>query len=158
MSEKQASSDMEQSCTKRVEIWPSAFAGRSKSMNKSEIAETKLPCGCICDPDDPNGPVFWNPFSQHVRCHKCGAFYLVERAIAESQAWISVQETLPEEGRQVLVWMVDDNSKIGGDYEADVQLWEYNKGHPFFPRRKNARSGVTHWMPLPNPPKGNENV
>jgi hypothetical protein len=78
--------------------------------------------------------------------------------IAESQAWISVQETLPEEGRQVLVWMVDDNSKIGGDYEADVQLWEYNKGHPFFPRRKNARSGVTHWMPLPNPPKGNENV
>jgi hypothetical protein len=82
-----------------------------------------------------------------------------ERAIAESQAWwISVEEKLPASNGEYLT-----HSKLfhaQGHYPL-IRIYKYfrRKFHfctedmDWIPVRD-----VTHWMPLPNPPKGNENV
>jgi hypothetical protein len=64
--------------------------------------------------------------------------------------WISVEDRLPQENESVLVWMVDDNSAIGGERREYADVWEYWPGRPYF--QLNQGSGVTHWMPLPKPP------
>ena len=73
--------------------------------------------------------------------------------------WISIEDKLPEDGKEVLVW---------GKYyfEVPTQAFIYNgvwKGslevtdHMEQCDRDNSRltSGhrITHWMPLPEPPK-----
>ena len=57
--------------------------------------------------------------------------------------WISVKDRLPKEGEVVVVYI---KPKVGVGYaEVDIYLMgdfdEYSEG-------------VTHWMPLPEPPKG----
>jgi hypothetical protein len=58
--------------------------------------------------------------------------------------WISVNERLPKEGVRVLVWLKGDNSQYTSIDTDRLSL------------KKWVRWGslVTHWMPLPNPPKG----
>jgi hypothetical protein len=63
--------------------------------------------------------------------------------------WISVQERLPEEGEDVLIYTgfagVDHAWRDGPDfvlYRSD----SYNEALVF-------NEQVTHWMPLPEPPK-----
>lgn len=59
--------------------------------------------------------------------------------------WISVDEALPEEGERVLTY----NPKCGEgccvdiDYRFDKDFWE----------SQGVFSEITHWMPLPKPPK-----
>ena len=57
--------------------------------------------------------------------------------------WISVDERLPEEGVRVLVWLdIEDNyTNIDTDRILRVKWVRWN-------------SFVTHWMPLPEAPKG----
>lgn len=55
--------------------------------------------------------------------------------------WIPVSERLPGHGERVLAY----SPEMDGT-EADIQV---SKG--FMVRRK--RSDITHWMPLPQPPK-----
>ena len=58
--------------------------------------------------------------------------------------WISVEERLPNDGEEVLVW-VD-----GGI--LDVGIWsKRDKGWVDASSLQQA-FGVTHWMPLPEPP------
>ena len=59
---------------------------------------------------------------------------------AEMQGWISVDEKLPDEYTNVLV--VADGKVLF------CQMWVYGNGEKHF-----TLSGVTHWMPLPKPPK-----
>ena len=58
--------------------------------------------------------------------------------------WISVKDRLPESGKRVLA--CDDFGKIFfSKWLGGVGCWideKHNVGH------------VTHWMPLPEPPKG----
>ena len=57
------------------------------------------------------------------------------------QEWISVDDELPEDSANVLVChkngLVTTNAWLGAN-------WWF----------KNERNPITHWMPLPQPPKG----
>lgn len=63
--------------------------------------------------------------------------------------WVSVKDRLPEDFADVIVW-------LGGmlPSKTQVRFW-----HPKFKTWESAfgnsvpESGVTHWMPLPEPPK-----
>ena len=63
------------------------------------------------------------------------------------QEWIPVEERLPEDGIKVL-WV----KRLGGllmiaKYDKQRNVW--TDGHHY-----GGMKGVTHWMPLPEPPKG----
>jgi len=71
----------------------------------------------------------------------------IEVAIQALQAqaerrWIPVSERLPEDGRTILTYT------IGGNIE--VFLYDSSTYQPVW-------YGVTHWMPLPEPPKEDNN-
>ncbi len=57
--------------------------------------------------------------------------------------WISVKDRMPENGVRVLT-ACDDGI---------VRLGISKGGFPFVVNRAHQFSGVTHWMPLPEPPK-----
>lgn len=64
--------------------------------------------------------------------------------------WIPVEERLPEEGEQVIVWMPDcPHHPCGMDIGSCMTdswgvSWMVSGGRSAFP---------THWMPLPKPPE-----
>ena len=62
--------------------------------------------------------------------------------------WIPVTERLPEEGKFVLVYGdLYSNKHDGGVIAVSKRIdWNYWQG---FGRERN----ITHWMPLPEPPK-----
>lgn len=62
---------------------------------------------------------------------------------ASKSAWISVDERLPDKQAQYLI--VDDEGYM------EVALWARQFGWFSHVNRGNE---VTHWMPLPEPPKG----
>lgn len=57
------------------------------------------------------------------------------------QEWISVKDRLPEQGQAVIVYS-------GGVLKPTVFAYQFwNKNHESWAR-------ITHWMPLPDAPKG----
>ena len=60
--------------------------------------------------------------------------------------WISVKDRLPEEFTNVLVCDVHDDYVGKWEYKRNG-IWD-NEGFSFY------SSDITHWMPLPQPPKG----
>ena len=69
------------------------------------------------------------------------------------QEWISVDDRLPEEGEYVLCVLK------GFNYGGKIQVCKFVpadkfKDKPYFEHFRNGFPSVTHWMPLPNPPKG----
>lgn len=70
-------------------------------------------------------------------------------------SWISVKERLPEEGIEVLIFgkVLNDISKVLGvraRFRGDQEwkyTWESEDIHVY------KQDDVTHWMPLPEPPK-----
>ena len=68
------------------------------------------------------------------------------------QEWISVKDRLPENRDDVLVcrtwWNETRNPQIGW-YNDVAQEWQILDSDGYYPCGK-----VTHWMPLPQPPKG----
>lgn len=57
--------------------------------------------------------------------------------------WISVKERMPENLTAVLVWLLD----------AEVCAIAYTYSGVFHLDTKRTRQKITHWMPLPKPPK-----
>lgn len=69
------------------------------------------------------------------------------------QEWVSVEDRLPEEGEYVLCVLK------GFNYGGKIQVCKFVpadkfKDKPYFEHFRNGFPSVTHWMPLPEPPKG----
>ena len=63
--------------------------------------------------------------------------------------WISVAERLPEVNQRILVFYKEDGVNMGcfaGGHSFRVRLW----------KDQMLPDLVTHWMPLPDPPKNKE--
>lgn len=60
-----------------------------------------------------------------------------------NKGWIKVEDSLPRPKKRVLV-ACNHGSKVGiGSYRGDSEGWWLNIGV----------GKITHWMPLPEPPK-----
>jgi len=74
----------------------------------------------------------------------------------KNNGWISVKDRLPRQGKEVLVtW-----KRYNGVNDISIgQIFKVNKGDWYFTYCEMEGfnslddSQVTHWMPLPNPPK-----
>ena len=80
------------------------------------------------------------------------ADYLIAHGVTV-QEWISVTERLPEEGDYALCVLK------GFNYGGKIQVCKFVpadkfKDKPYFEHFRNGFPSVTHWMPLPQPPKG----
>ena len=86
---------------------------------------------------------------------KCCGFYadhLISNGVTV-QEWISVDDRFPEEGEYVLCVLK------GFHYGGKIQVCKFVpadkfKDKPYFEHFRNGFASVTHWMPLPEPPKG----
>lgn len=83
------------------------------------------------------------------------ADYLVKNGVT-IQEWISVKDRLPEEGEYVLCVLK------GFNYGGKIQVCKFVpankfKDKPYFEHFRNGFPSVTHWMPLPQSPKENNN-
>ena len=75
-----------------------------------------------------------------------------ERGRASAWKWIPVSERLPEGDKVVLCYKADGGIKFGILLDAT-----YADGVQAFKDKDKAFAfGVTHWMPLPEPPKEDE--
>lgn len=59
--------------------------------------------------------------------------------------WISVKDRPPEDNDRVLVFRPN---------EAEVSAYRYSVMWGWALKTPVSHSGITHWMPLPEPPKG----
>ena len=86
---------------------------------------------------------------------KCCGFYadhLISNGVTV-QEWISVDDRLPKEGEYVLCVLK------GFNYGGKIQVCKFVpadkfKDKPYFEHFRNGFPSVTHWMPMPEPPKG----
>ena len=69
----------------------------------------------------------------------------LKEQLAERE-WVSVEDRLPEKGDLVIT--VSDHGDTSSLYS------EYFEGTKFWSK---AFNNITHWMPLPSPPTGEEN-
>ena len=84
----------------------------------------------------------------HDMCSKCELTFRRSGVIANPCEWISVEERLPEVRQRVLLYSHHDGVNTG--YRADeIGRFYVDKSYPYRP---------THWMPLPEPPKGGEEL
>ena len=79
--------------------------------------------------------------------------------------WISVKDRLPKNKRRVLIF-VPENNVYGYDHERECvnvavfdrgvdDCWNNKKPYDWKDSHKTYfGQEVTHWMPLPKPPKG----
>ena len=75
------------------------------------------------------------------------ADYLLDNGLTV-QEWISVKDRLPEIGRSVIVYNAPAKCAAEAMYKGEGRFLQF---------RWSARlqeHEVTHWMPLPEPPKG----
>ena len=73
------------------------------------------------------------------------ADYLIANGVTV-QEWISVNDRLPEKYAMVLIY--DGDSVEPSLFFGDLGFYEADK------YEANPFCGVTHWMPIPQPPKG----
>ena len=90
----------------------------------------------------------------HDAIEVLGMIYEMPTAdVAPVQEWVSIDDRLPEEGEYVLC------SLKGFNYGGNIQVCKFVpadkfKDKPYFEHFRNGFPSVTHWMPLPKPPKG----
>ena len=75
------------------------------------------------------------------------------------QEWIDVRDRLPEQGQVVLAWLKETH--LGAQWGCHVaefkRLPEEDPDFPLWhpqPAAAGSTDWVTHWQPLPPPPKG----
>lgn len=67
------------------------------------------------------------------------------RSLPKPTEWISVEDALPEVGEDVLLYSKEDDK---------IDIGHYSNMFCRFFLRKFEDGNVTHWMPLPDAPKG----
>jgi hypothetical protein len=97
-----------------------------------------------------------------TRCKDCGRL-VIEKNLLAIQEWISVKDRLPEESLNVLVFVHEDNRQgTSIAYYLDNRWWGgiyQGENEPFLEvfeddyRFYLQSCCVSHWMPLPEPPK-----
>lgn len=79
------------------------------------------------------------------------AIDLLKRDVPETNVgeWISVKDRLPEEPGQYLCWFGANKLAIGPAIASYVDKWKA------FGRLETLKKypNITHWMPIPEPPK-----
>ena len=97
-----------------------------------DICRVKLNCNDVCKP-----------------ISACDALRYAERAVEagyiKQSGWISVEERLPEKDTRVLVFS-----------ECGVEVFEYEGDDKWWADDGWVHTntyGITHWQPLPEPPK-----
>ena len=76
--------------------------------------------------------------------YKCMAELITTKGYRK-QEWISVEDALPEVGEDVLLYSKEDDK---------IDIGHYSNMFCRFFLRKFEDGNVPHWMPLPQPPKG----
>lgn len=79
-------------------------------------------------------------------CNECTARRLYDAGYRKSE-WISIEERLPEESGKYLVCI-----KSGNVYQTKFYSYPKDKGGHW--GQKDKGKNITHWMPLPEAPKG----
>ena len=102
--------------------------------------------------------------SNKGNCDKCGfkkqcskfddATDLYNAGYRKQSEWISVEDRLPEEKVMVLGYVFTNFDN--GDTSDGIYVMELRNGlfYPFNCSAIKGNSKVTHWMPLPEAPKG----
>ena len=91
----------------------------------------------------------WSPSARHMV-----ADHLISNGVTV-QEWIPVTERLPDTAERVLVcktWLGRVYKPVYGyyqDFPNQKGCWYVLTDEGYYPQRE-----VTHWMPLPEPPKG----
>jgi hypothetical protein len=122
----------------------SAPTEKGKTMREKLI---ELLQDCICDYVSTESYDWWVTYE--VKYEEL-ADHLIANGVTV-QEWISVKDRLPEDNERVLVYHDDGVIRFGinKDGFADVVSSLYLKHN-----HKTCFAKVTHWMPLPEPPKG----
>ena len=76
------------------------------------------------------------------------ADYLLDSGVTV-QEWVSVKDRLPENDQWALCFMEDKSFGTFRVFQWNYIDWQWNDGNEWFDEKD-----VTHWMPLPEPPKG----
>ena len=90
--------------------------------------------------------------AESLSCDLAKNMFVVDFLMANGatvQEWISVKDRMPEQNIRVLVWMQDNEEEYT---QIDTDRWSctMEQGYHWIRWGNN----VTHWMPLPKPPKG----
>lgn len=91
------------------------------------------------------------PLDFHNLCLEIGRAEIEKRiALAKKNKWVSVEDRLPEAGK---IFVTD-----GKTVTISNGAWLYRslEGKTRVPANYGAGLTVTHWMPLPEPPKEDE--
>ena len=90
---------------------------------------------------------------------KTGSFaeYLADHLIANGvtvQEWISVKDRLPEEKGWYLVYTTPNREHKSINKAMFCKGYAWGNFEPYWRGAGGHWANVTHWMPLPEPPKG----
>lgn len=68
--------------------------------------------------------------------------------------WINVRDGFPQDGQYVIVYAKNCSLKARMYNSADITYADFCQNqNEFFDIDSDVIKDVTHWMPLPNPPK-----
>ena len=84
-------------------------------------------------------------------CRSCNAKNIADRLIANGitvQEWVDVKDRLPEESGMYIVTANDGHAQRVSfvQWQKKNRMWNLTGARSYW--------RVTHWMPLPEPPKG----
>ena len=89
-------------------------------------------------------------FSEPVKTYAKLAIEALEKENGVTvQEWIPVTERLPENNQWALCFMKDKSFGTFCVFQWNYIDWQWNDGN-----ERWKEKDVTHWMPLPQPPKG----
>lgn len=77
-------------------------------------------------------------------------YYEIEELEEQVPRWILVSERLPDENMEVLAW--NGGGQCLKPWQGHV-LCEYRNGEWRESQESDLYPGITHWMPLPEPPE-----